>query len=109
MVAVALKLEIGDHSDDGTDDGATYVCCVLPLIPYVRCESRQEAEATPKTMSFMHLHLGIEGALPPGTDVRGRGALCLNAFQHVDGGVSVGYALLGVRRCSVFSLCVFMC
>lgn len=32
-------------------------------------ESRQEAEDTPKTMSFMHLHLGLEGALPPGTDV----------------------------------------
>ncbi|CAN0333499.1 unnamed protein product, partial [Hapterophycus canaliculatus] len=28
----------------------------------------QEAEDTPKTMSFMHLHLGIEGPLPPGTD-----------------------------------------
>nr|ATQ36024.1 prolycopene isomerase-like2 [Petalonia fascia] len=31
-------------------------------------EKRQEAEDTPKTMSFMHLHLGIEGPLPPGTD-----------------------------------------
>ena len=31
---------------------------------------RREAEATPKTMSFMHLHLGVEGPLPDGTDVR---------------------------------------
>ncbi|CAM9806742.1 unnamed protein product [Pylaiella littoralis] len=31
-------------------------------------EKRQEAVDTPKTMSFMHLHLGIEGSLPPGTD-----------------------------------------
>ncbi|CAN0051245.1 unnamed protein product, partial [Ectocarpus sp. 12 AP-2014] len=31
-------------------------------------EKRYEAEGTPKTMSFMHLHLGIEGDLPPGTD-----------------------------------------
>eukprot|EP00903_Cladosiphon_okamuranus_P006653 g6496.t1 len=31
-------------------------------------EKRQEAENTPKTMSFMHLHLGLEGDLPAGTD-----------------------------------------
>lgn len=35
-------------------------------------EPRQEAEDTPKTMSFMHLHLGLEGALPNGTDVSSR-------------------------------------
>ncbi|CAM9406576.1 unnamed protein product [Ascophyllum nodosum] len=31
-------------------------------------KKRREAEATPKTMSFMHLHLGVEGPLPDGTD-----------------------------------------
>ena len=31
---------------------------------------RREAEDTPKTMSFMHLHLGVEGPLPAGIDVR---------------------------------------
>ncbi|CAN0373766.1 unnamed protein product [Discosporangium mesarthrocarpum] len=45
----------------------------MKLLPegVIPAAKRAECEETPRTMSFMHLHLGVEGPLPEGTDVRG--------------------------------------
>lgn len=68
----------------------TFVYPSLPTISSPFDESRQEAEDTPKTMSFMHLHLGLEGALPAGTDVsklatpQQSSLLALTSLSHAD-------------------------
>lgn len=72
-------------------------------------EKRQEAEDTPKTMSFMHLHLGIEGALPAATDVRDRGAVYFDSAILTQYAVElVGYALLGFQPVSVDVCAVYV-
>lgn len=67
----------GGDLDDRDAKRMVHTFFVNPCLPADTApgEPREEAEDTPKTMSFMHLHLGLEGALPDGTDVSGLATL----------------------------------
>ena len=120
-VRFKLALIAGSYSSCHAVPLSSWHCSEAPPLPVagaVKPAFRQESMATPRTGSFMHLHLGIDATgLPADLDIH---HLVVNQWDDIEvGGVSgqaggwLGWRVAGARGvvegcCSCVSGCVVL-